>query len=148
MKKMIGLLTAGLLVLALLVGCGGKVEEAAKAPEATEKTEEPKLKSGTYARDNDDNFIYDRFTIRIDAEKSTYEYYETLVSSFIGIGEYSVDGDILKIVDERPGVDSPHKCVNLFRIEEDRLVFIGEGSDNFMYIKLEDGDVFEFSSDQ
>ena len=64
-----------------------------------------------------------------------FQYYETPISSYIGLGQFALDGDVLTIKDGR---------TNRFRLEEDgeKLVWLAEGSDNFTFVKLTDGATF------
>ncbi len=80
------------------------------------------------------------FTITIDEGSGQFQYYETPISSYIGMGRYELDGDILTIRDFGTGTER----VNRFRVEDDgeTLVWIGEGSGNFTFIKLIDGASF------
>lgn len=82
------------------------------------------------------------FSITIDTENETFSYSESMILSFIGNGQYTVENGILKIIEPRPGVDGERQVVNLFKIEKDALVFIAEGSDNFTYVHLPDGATF------
>ena len=65
----------------------------------------------------------------------TFQYYEGGLSSYIGMGTWKQEGDILTMYDER-------YLKNLFRVEGNSLVFIEEGSTNFTYIKVEDDQRF------
>lgn len=68
----------------------------------------------------------------------TFQYYETPISSYLGIGEWEFDGDIVTLSENRMGF---HK-VNRFRVTEDAIYYVADGSDNFMYVGLENGDKF------
>lgn len=74
-----------------------------------------------------------RFYIILDMENEMFQYYETPISSYIGFGRFRLEGDILTIEDNR---------VNRFRLEDDKLVWLAEGSDNFTFVKLTDGAAF------
>lgn len=78
-----------------------------------------------------------RFYIILDMENGLFQYYETPISSYIGFGKYRLDGDILTIEDNR---------VNRFRLEDERLVWLAEGSDNFTFVKLTDGATFRLDT--
>ena len=75
-----------------------------------------------------------RFSITVDRESGMFRLYESPISSYIGIGRYELDGDILTLRESGR--------VNRFRMEDDRLVWLAEGSDNFHFVKLTDGAVF------
>ena len=78
------------------------------------------------------------FTVTLDERSGQFRYYETPISSYIGMGRYQLDGDLLTIRDFGTGSER----VNRFRIDGERLVWIAEGSDNFSFIKLTDGATF------
>jgi hypothetical protein len=64
----------------------------------------------------------------------THIYYEGALSSYIGLGSWKQEGDIVTITDG--------KLKNRFRLEGDALVFIEEGSTNFTYLEVADGERF------
>ncbi len=74
------------------------------------------------------------FTLRLN-EDSTFTYYAGMLSSYIGFGNWSVQGDILTLTET-------NGWINRFRIDGGDLVFISEGSENFMYVKVGDGERF------
>ena len=76
------------------------------------------------------------FTITLN-EDGTYEYYVGFLSSYIGSGNWTVEGSELTMT-ETTGFD----WVYLFTVEDDTLVFVSEGSSEFTYVKVEDGDRF------
>ncbi len=78
-------------------------------------------------------------------EDGEMQYSEGLLSSHAGIGEWSLDGSILTITEY-----DEHGCArtNRFRVKGDDLIFLSEGSDNFIYIRLEDGTTFSCASDE
>ena len=73
-------------------------------------------------------------------EDGRFSYYASPLSSYIGAGEYVIEGDIITLTD-----DGGYDFVNRFRMEEGKLIFIEEGSSNFLYAKLKDGDAFEYA---
>ncbi len=75
------------------------------------------------------------FTITIQKD-GHFSYYVGMLSSYIGSGSWTLDGDILTLTDD--SLD----FVNRFRVEGEELVFISEGSTNFMYLKVSDGERF------
>ena len=79
----------------------------------------------------------DRFSIQLNTD-GTFTYYECMFSSYLGIGKWSVNGDVLTITDDNEY--NPRE--NFFRIDGDDLIFIENGSTNFIYIKVEDGERF------
>ena len=70
----------------------------------------------------------------------TYTWYETPISSTIGIGTYEIEDDILTMTDDVEYMGIPR--VNRFLMTEDSLIFIEEGSSNFPFVRLEDGEEF------
>ena len=76
-----------------------------------------------------------RITINSDG---TFFYYEGGLSSHIGIGDWTIDGDMLCIDDSSAYRDHIH----YFKISENQLTFVAEGSNNFIYVKVSDGERF------
>ncbi len=77
------------------------------------------------------------FTITLE-EDGRFHYYEGMLSSYIGHGEWELDGDILTITDEIEA----YGFVNRFKVTSRGLKFIAEGSDNFLYLDIADGEYF------
>ena len=73
------------------------------------------------------------FTITIN-DDGTASFYEGYLSSYIGEGTWSAQDDILLLND--------NTFKNKFKIHGDELEFIEEGSMNFPYVKVKDGDRF------
>lgn len=90
------------------------------------------LKTGTYEYQLEDTQGGVSVSLRSDG---TFTYCESWVSSYIGEGTFTVDGDILRLR-ERNG------AAQYFLIEENRLSFIEKGSKNFKYVPLTTGAVF------
>ena len=78
------------------------------------------------------------FTISID-NNGSFEYYDGALSSYFGTGSWSLNDGVITLHETRGG---GRETVNLFRFEDERLIFISAGSDNFIYVTLEDGAVF------
>lgn len=76
------------------------------------------------------------FTITINDDR-TYSYCESLLSSYIGTGEWSVSDDVLTLSD-----DTGVEIINYFLIDGDDLIFIEENSTNFIYVKVKEGERF------
>ena len=87
----------------------------------------------------DSTYVYDgegfggAFTISIN-EDGSFSYYEGFLSSYIGHGKWKIKHNVLTISD---GISS-----NKFKMRGNELVFVEEGSTNFMFVKLKDGDKF------
>lgn len=102
---------------------------------------EPASIYGTYVRENDNGMI--PFSITLN-EDGTYRYLECGISSHIGMGGYTFKDGIVTLVDANiPGVHGSLTRRYKFRFEDEKLVFLAEESDDFMYIKLPDGAAFE-----
>lgn len=81
----------------------------------------------------------DRFGIQLYSDGS-FTYYVGALSSHVGYGNWSLESDML-ILTENPD-SSGHSSVFRFNVSEDSLSYIAEGSDNFMHIKVSDGEKF------
>ncbi len=78
------------------------------------------------------------FTIQIKSD-GTFFYYEGELSSYIGAGEWKLDGNTLMLQDT---AIEDHSRINYFKVDGDAIVFQSEGSDNFIYIKVSEGENF------
>ena len=76
------------------------------------------------------------FTITLN-EDGTYEYYVGYLSSYIGMGNWEVRNDVLTLT-ESGGYD----ITFLFTVKEKEIVYIADGSDEFAYVTVENGDRF------
>ncbi len=76
------------------------------------------------------------FTLTLQRDGS-YTYYEGMLSSYIGRGHWKVEDGIL-VLEEEGGYDLHF----LFVTKNGTLVYRKEGSDSFLYVRLEDGDRF------
>ncbi len=73
----------------------------------------------------------------------TYQYYVGFLSSYIGLGNWTVEEGKVKLV-ETSGYDN----VFYFDVKDGELVFIKDKSSEFMHVKVEDGDRFRLSEVQ
>ncbi|MCM1065202.1 MAG: hypothetical protein NC420_12210 [Eubacterium sp.] len=93
---------------------------------------------------SDRTFTYEKggfggeFFIMISSD-GTFQYYEGGLSSYIGIGSWALEDDILILSDDN---EVGYPCVNRFKVDGDNLIFLAEDSDNFIYIKVADGERF------
>ena len=71
-------------------------------------------------------------------EDGTFQYYEGMLSSYIGMGTWERDGDIITLTEN----DIGYGFVFKFKVSYGDLLFIKEGSDKFIYTNVEDGDRF------
>lgn len=92
--------------------------------------------------------FFDDFGIRIDSG-GTFTYSEGLLSSYVGCGFWELNGDvlILREVSDPRDVTSEVRRVNRFKVSDSGLVFLAEGSDNFIYIDVSDGEHFYIAGD-
>ena len=90
--------------------------------------------SGTYRYEGEG--FWDPFRIRI-MEDGTYTFYEGMLSSYIGQGTWTMEGARLRL-DEKGGMDI---SITFLRTGNS-LVFLEEESDNFLYVKVRDGERF------
>lgn len=77
------------------------------------------------------------FTITLN-DDGTFQYSEGGLSSHIGDGTWSFEDGLVCISEESP--DGPRN--NYFQVEEDCLVFQAKQSNNFIYVKVSDGERF------
>ena len=126
MKKCIVLLCTLLLFVPALTGCAEQKGKNSVAGKIYTYSGKPfsELESD------------EAFTITIN-DDGTYSYYESLLSSYIGNGKWSVADGVLTLSD-----DSRPEIVNYFKIDGEDLVFLEEGSTNFLYVKVKDGERF------
>ena len=110
------------------------VSDALAALLEPERTADDSALAGTY-KDQSEGFGGD-FTIQLNAD-GTYTFYEGMLSSYIGGGNWSRDGGLL-FLDETNGFE----IHNIFMLEADALIFVEANSDNFIYVKVLDGERF------
>ena len=130
MKRILMLAAALLLLLCVPAGCSGAAVTAGD------------LSGKTYVWEKE-GFGSD-FTVTLN-EDGTYLYYAGALSSYIGEGRWTLDSGVVTLAEDKElcGYD------NVFRFAagEGELVFISEGSDDFMYVDVQDGDKFVYSPD-
>ena len=73
-------------------------------------------------------------------DDGTYSWIETPYSSFMGVGRYEISDGILTMTDDT--IVTGMYRVNRFSVSGDKLIFIAEGSTNFHYLTLKDGEEF------
>lgn len=76
------------------------------------------------------------FTITLK-EDGTYEYYAGFLSSYIGSGDWTTEDDVV-ILTENSGYDNVFR----FAVKDGDLIYLSDGSSEFMYVTVEDGDRF------
>jgi hypothetical protein len=77
----------------------------------------------------------DDFTITFN--EYTFSYSEGRASSHLGFGTWSIEGNMIALVENDP------EMKNNFEINDNQLTWMEKGSDNFIYVKLTDGAVFQ-----
>ncbi len=78
-------------------------------------------------------------------EDGRMTYYEAAHSSHVGIGEWTLSDGILTITEV--GYEGRTR-INRFAASEDGLTFLADGSDNFIYIKVADGERFRVATEE
>ena len=103
-------------------------------------TNQTEFVCGTYAYEynEESGFVLADFKVTF-REDGTYEYYEGPLSSYIGIGTYSIENDILTM---KGDADAGNNSLHRFRVKGKRIYFMEKESDNFTYIKVKDGQSF------
>lgn len=97
--------------------------------------------SGTYTRPNDNGF--DSFSITLN-EDGTYGCFETMISSHLGIGEYTLEDGVVTLIDDQiPTLYGSLTHTYKFRCEKDKLIYLADESNAFMYVSLPDGAQFD-----
>ncbi len=131
MKKLISLV---LILMLALLGCG--------------KPQEVRLYQGVgylYEKGAFGGVEGDNFAIFINDDGS-FTYTEGLLSSHLSdpaLCKWERTGDILTLTEDT--IYSEPR-VNRFKIDNDGLTFIEEGSSNFIYVRVEDGDRFNLKA--
>ena len=136
-KRVIWAVVVAVLVTALACVCAfGQAEE----PDTAEDPWPYDSSEVLFARDAG-GFGGD-FTIRL-ARSGYFTYYEGGLSSYIGRGTWSRNGDIICLADT-VGENLPEIGIELFyfRIDGYDLIFEAENSDEFRYVDVADGDRF------
>jgi len=90
----------------------------------------------TYVYENEG--VMGSFTITL-YENGSFTYSEGMASSYIGMGTWIQDGDIITLTDREMAGDIR---TNHFEIDGEDLVFLAEGSSNFIYVKVQRGQRF------
>lgn len=107
--------------------------DATPGPEATETESNDKIGGRVYVWEKEG--AGGDFTIVL-LNDGTYSYYAGPVSSYIGMGKWTVEDGILTMNEISYGF------MFRFSVKNDELVFISEGSNSFSYVNVEDGDRF------
>ncbi len=91
------------------------------------------------------------FGINIKAD-GTFIYYEGCLSSHVGEGKWSYLDGILTLTEKIFRFNEAWELEEVivsfnFSVVQDALIFVGEGSDNFRYVKVKNGEKFFFQKD-
>ena len=78
------------------------------------------------------------FTITLDTD-GRYEFYEGFLSSYIGSGNWTVEGGVLTMTEDP---ENGYPLEFRFEVRDGELFFLADGSDKFIYTEVEDGDRF------
>ena len=115
-----------ILALGMLAGfaCAKKTDDALRKTVAGK----------TFVRENG-GFGGD-FTITL-REDGSYEYYEGFLSSYIGMGTWTVEDGMLILTEQ-----GDYDFVYRFTVQDGALVYRAAGSSAFIYVKAADGDLF------
>ena len=90
----------------------------------------------TYVYESDG--ILGNFTITLYKD-GTFSYYEGNASSYFGVGIWQQNGSVLTLADDE---ELGFPLVNQFIVDGDDLVFSEQGSSNFIYVKVKEGERF------
>ena len=107
------------------------------------KNSETSLKPGIYTLQNAEKNVPGDFTITI-YDDGTFQYYETPVSSYIGMGHYSIEKNVLTLKEDEAGCTGD---INCYQISDGNLLFIDSASENYHFVPLQDGALFLWTSD-
>ena len=113
-----------------------------------------------FAGDLPDRFGPNIFTVRL-YEDHTFQYYETIYSSHIGMGTWAYSDGVVTLTEKRQhlvggtvvevsegvlqnvgGTMEDYEAYIRFRVTQEGLVYLSDGSDSFYYIEVRDGDPF------
>ena len=87
--------------------------------------------------------IMGNFTINL-YDDGTFTYYEGLASSYFGMGTWQQDGSVITLSDDD---QIGHPLTNKFKVSGDELIFMKQGSSNFIYVELEEGERFHYTGE-
>ena len=76
------------------------------------------------------------FTLRLK-DDGTYTYYEGYLSSYIGMGKWTLQDSVVTLYET-----SGDNKVFRFATDGDDLLFVADGSSEFLYVTVADGDRF------
>ncbi len=133
MKKTIALITAAAVLLLFLPGC------------AAEKLL-PENVAGVYSKTGSVFSNTRVFSIRLE-EDGTFSFTESGSNEPVCTGSFGIKRGIVTLKYADPD-DEENSLSVRFRFEDDKLIFVEEGSDSFPYANLKDGVVFDRKTEQ
>ena len=107
----------------------------------TERIISTDIAGKTYVYENEGSM--GNFTITL-YDDGTFTYYEGLASSYFGVGSWQMDGSIVTLTDDE---ELGFPLINKFTMDGDDLVFTEQGSSNFIYVKVEEGERFHLTGE-
>ena len=96
-------------------------------------------KTYTYEKEG----IMGDFTITLYND-GTFSYYEGMASSYLGFGSWTQNGDAITLTDDGHGGLG---LINHFEFDKTDLIFVEEGSSNFIYVKVQNGERFYYTGE-
>lgn len=96
-------------------------------------------KTYTYEKEG----IMGKFTITLYND-GTFSYYEGMASSYLGFGSWTQNGDAITLTDDGHGGLG---LINHFEFDKTDLIFVEEGSSNFIYVKVQNGERFYYTGE-
>ncbi len=166
-KPAVWLTAAAVLLCAVLGACfltsparGEETPDPSEDPGPTEDPVSALAGSYKFAGEYPDSYGPNIFTLRLYGD-GTFQYYETTYSSHIGLGTWAYEDGVVTLTEERSrmvggteeeisegvfqmvgGTMEDYEAHIRLRVTEDGLAYLAEGSDNFYYIEVQDGDPF------
>ena len=83
------------------------------------------------------------FTITLYND-GTFSYYEGMASSYLGFGSWAQNGDAITLTDDGHGGLG---LINHFEFDKTDLIFVEDGSSNFIYVKVQNGERFYYTGE-
>lgn len=159
-RPAVWLTAASVLLCGVLGACF--LTSPARGEETPDPSENAPALVGSYkfAGDFPDKCGPNIFTVRL-YEDHTFQYYETIYSSHIGMGTWAYSDGVITLTEKRQhlvggtkeeisegvfqmvgGTMESYEAQIRFRVTQEGLIYLAEGSDNFYYIEVQDGDPF------
>ena len=126
-----------ILIAACLMGCMCFLVSCASAADVPPDEELAESVAGKTFVWEKEGFGGD-FTITLDTD-GRYEFYEGFLSSYIGSGNWTVEGGVLTMTEDP---ENGYPLEFRFAVRDGELLFLADGSDEFIYADVEDGDRF------